>query len=159
MNIKEIQSLRRVFLLKVYDTIVCDRLKSSVMFEIGKSIGIDNSLTKEIVDYLSQKGFVKIDNLAGELSITAPGIDEAEKYFENENADITPDDINKKLIEINYKLDLLSLGHEIIYEDIMNQLGSNQLIQKKDLKLILISAIFSRGLDAIKIAQLFDILK
>lgn len=159
MNIKEIQSLRGVFLLKLYDTTGGNRFKSPVMFEVGKSIGIDNSLTKEIVDYLSQKGFVIIENLDGGLSITALGIDEAEKYFENENADITPDDINKKLNEINYKLDLLSLGHEIIYEDIMNQLGSNQLIQKKDLKLILISTIFSRGLDAIKIAQLFDILK
>jgi len=159
MNIKEIKSLRGVFLLKLYDTTGGNRLKSPVMFEIGKSIGIDNSLTKTIVDYLSQNGFVKIETLAGDISITAQGIDEAENYFEDENADITPDDINKKLNEINYKLDLISLGHEIIYEDIMNQLGSNQSIQKKDLKLILITAIFARGLDAIKNAQIFDILK
>lgn len=159
MNIKEIQSLRGVFLLKLYDTTGGDRWKFPGMFEIGKSIEIDDSLTKKIVDYLSQKGFVKKENLAGDICITALGIDEAERYFENENADITPDDINKKLDEINYKLDLLLLGHEIIYEDIMSQLGSSQSIQKKDLKLILIHLIFSKGLDAIKVAQIFEILK
>ena len=159
MNIKEVQSLRRVYLLKLYYSTGVDRWKFPGMFEIGKSISIADSITKEIVDYLSQKGFVKKENLAGDISITALGIDTAESYFEDENADITPDDINKKLDEINYKLDLLSLGHEIIYEDVMNQLGSSHSIRKKDLSLILISAIFSRGLNAIKIAQLFDILK
>jgi hypothetical protein len=112
-----------------------------------------------IADYLSQKGFIEIQTKEQDICITTQGIDEAESYFDNDNTDITPGDINKKLDEINYKLDLISLGHEIIYEDIMNQLGSSQSIQKKDLKLILISAIFSKGLDAIKIAQILDILK
>jgi hypothetical protein len=159
MNIKEIQSLRRVFLLKLYETTGGDRWKSPTMFEIGNSIGIDSQLTIKIVDYLSQKGSIKIQSKARDICITTDGIDEAESYFDNENTNLTPDEINNKLDEINNKLDLLSLGHKIIYEDIMEQLNNSQSIQKKDLKLILFSAIFSKGLDAIKIGQILEIIK
>ena len=159
MDIKQIQSLRRVYLLKLYETTGGDRWQNPIMFEIGKSIGIEDTLTEIIVDYLVQKGFIEYLTKERDISITASGVDEAEKYFEDQNIPLSRDDIYKILEEMNYKLDLLALGQEISYEDIMAKLGASQSIQSKDLKLILISTIFSKGLDAIKITQILDILK
>jgi hypothetical protein len=79
--------------------------------------------------------------------------------LESNNTSITPDDLNSKLSEINTKLDLLTLGQELIYEDIMDKLENSQSIQIKDLKLILMSTLFSRGLDALKIWNIIDNLK
>jgi hypothetical protein len=159
MDIKQMQSLRRVFLLKLYETTGGDRWQNPPMFEIGRSIGIDDSLTRNIADYLDQKGFIKIQSKDLDVSITTQGIDEAESYYEGENTSITPDDIGEKLNEINDKLNLLSIGQEVIYEDIMDKLGKSDSIKKKDFILILISTIFKKGFDAFKISQILDMLK
>jgi DNA-binding MarR family transcriptional regulator len=159
MNIKEIQSLRTIFLIKLYETTGGSRWVFPGMNEVGKSLGFDKSLTRKIADYLSQKGLIKIENLSGDISITSDGIDEVESFLEKENKTIPHVELISKLDEINHKLDLLSLGQEIIYEDITAQLDKNGSIQYKDLKLLLISTIISKGLDSIKLAQIFDILK
>lgn len=159
MDIKQIQTLRRVFLLKLYDMTGGSRWNSPIMFEVGNAIGIEDSITEMIVDYLVQKGFVEYETKERDISITVNGVDEAESYLENENFAISSTDLNLKLNEINNKLDLLSLGHELIYDEIISKLDSNNPIQKKDLKLIVLSALFSKGLDAIKIGQILDFLK
>lgn len=159
MNIKEIQSLRNVYLIKLYEVTGGNRWEFPNMFEIGVSLGLDKSLTSNIADYLSQKGLIKIETLAGDISITSFGIDEVESYLQKENKTISHDEIVSQLEEINHKLDLLSVGQEIIYEDITEQLDKNGSIQKKDLRLLLISTIISKGLDSIKLAKIFEILK
>lgn len=158
MDIRQIKSLRRVFLLKLYDLTGGDRWQNPVMFDIGKDIGIEESLTETISDYLNQKGFIKINSKDRDISITMLGIDEAESYYSDGDSYVTTNEIRNDLAEINCKLDLLALGQEIIYEDIMGQLGSNQNIHTKDLKLVLLSTIFSKGIDAFKIGQLIDII-
>jgi DNA-binding MarR family transcriptional regulator len=159
MNIKEIQSLRNVYLIKLYELTGGNRWQFPNMFEIGESLGLDKSLTSNITDYLSQKGLIKIETLAGDISITSFGIDEVESFLAKENKTISHDEIVSQLDEINHKLDLLSVGQEIIYEDITEQLDKNGSIQKKDLRLLLISTIISKGLDSIKLAKIFEILK
>lgn len=159
MNIKEIRSLRNVYLIKLYEITGGNRLQFPSMFEIGESLGFDKSLTSNITDYLNQKGLIKIETLSGDISITTLGIDEVENFLENENKTISHDELKFKLDEINHKLDLLSLGYEIIYEDIMDQLDKNGSIQKKDLILLLLSSIISKGMDSVKLAQIFEILK
>lgn len=159
MNLKEIQSLRNIYLIKLYEVTGGNRWEFPSMYKIGKSLGLDKSLTSNIADYLSQKELIKIETLAGDISITALGIDEVESFLQKENKTISHDEVISQLDEINHKLDLLSLGQEIIYEDITDQLEKNGSIQKKDLRLILISTIISKGLDSIKLAKIFEILK
>jgi DNA-binding MarR family transcriptional regulator len=158
INIKEIQSLRSVYLIKLYETTGGNRWQFPNMYDIGKSLSFDKQLTSNITDYLSQKGLIKIETLSGDISITTLGIDEVENFLEKENKTISHDELISKLDEINHKLDLLSLGQEIIYEDITDQLDKNGSIQKKDLKLLILSTIISKGLDSIKLAQIFEIL-
>jgi len=159
MNIEEIQSLRNVFLIKIYEATEGNRFVYPSMFEIGKSLGFDKSLTSNIADFLNQKGFIKIETLSGDISITFIGVDEVENFLGKDSKTVSHDELISKLDEINYKLDLLSLGQEIIYEDISDKLDKNGSIQKKELKLLIISAIISKGLDSIKLAQIFEILK
>lgn len=159
MEIRQIQSLRRVFLLKLYDVTGGDRWQNPVMFDLGKDIGIDKNLTEKISDYLNQKGFIKINSKDRDISITILGVDEAESYYSDGDSHVTTNEIRNNLVEINCKLDLLTLGQEIIYEDIIGQLGSNQNISTKDLKLVLLSTIFSKGIDAFKIGQIIDIIR
>jgi len=159
MDIQHLQLTRKVFLLKLYETTGGDIWKNPIMYDIGKSIGIDNSLTDSISDYLDQKELIEINTKDRDISITASGIDEAEKFFENDNEILSNLDIKNKLDEINSKLDLLSLGHEIIYEDILKELGSSKKIQSKDLRLLLLSTAFTYGLDALKLGELMNILK
>jgi hypothetical protein len=159
MDYKELQAVRRVFLLKLYDVTGGDRWTIPSMFEIGQPIGIDDKQVRAIATYLHQKGFIKIETKDGDISITASGVDEAESYLEEDDVSISPNDISTKLDEINKKLDLLALGHELLYTDIMDQLEAGKSIQMKDLKIVLIKEIFSRGLDALKIAQFLDLLR
>lgn len=159
MDIKEIKSLRTAFLLKLYDVTGGDRWQNPIMYDIGKAIGIDQSMTDLITDYLNQKGLLEINTKERDISITTIGIDEAESYYCSGDKSMTRDDIRTSLDEINRRLDLLSLGQEILYEDIMGKLESRDKIQMKDLKLVLISTLFSRGLDALRSIQLIEFLK
>lgn len=159
MKIKEIQFLRTVYLIKLYETTGGSIRQLPNMYDIGKSLNFDKKLTSNITDYLNQKGFIKIETLSGDISITTQGIGEVESFLEKENKTISHDELISKLDEINQKLDLLSLGQEVIYEDFTNQLDKNGSIQKKDLKLIILSTIVSKGLDYIKLASLLEILK
>jgi DNA-binding MarR family transcriptional regulator len=158
MSIKEIQSLRNLYLIKLYDKTGGNRWEFPNMNEVGESLSLDKSVTAKIVDYLDQKGLIKIETLSGDISITSEGIDVVESLLENENKRISHDELITNLDEINRKLDLLSLGQEIIYEDVIDRLDRDGSIQKKDLKLLLLSTFISKGLDSIKLAKIFDIL-
>lgn len=159
MNIEEVQSLRNIFLLKLYEISAGKRMNCLNMFEIGNSSGIDDQITETIVNYLLQKGFVEKPSKEPEIYISSSGIDEIENLYFTKESIITSDEISFKLNEINKKLNLLSLGQQVIYEDIMDQLDKGNSIQKKDFLLILLSEAFSKGIEAIKISQLLDLLK
>jgi len=138
MELKQLQTLRKVFLLKLYHMTGGDRWESPIMFEVGKSIGIDDNLTEKVTDYLVQKGFVEYQTKERDISITVYGVDEAESYLDENNISLSSSDLNSKLDEIKYKLDMLTLGQDLIYTDIMEQLDSNKTIGKKDLKLVVL---------------------
>lgn len=55
MELKQLQSLRKAFLIELYNITKGDRWNSPIMFDVGKSLGIENDLTESIVDYLVQE--------------------------------------------------------------------------------------------------------
>lgn len=159
MNFRELQAIRRVFLLKLYNFTGGDRWLIPSMFDIGRSLGIDDGQIRSISTYFHQKGLIKIETMSGDISITAAGVDEAESYLEEHDKIISSDDIRDMVNLINEKLDLLLLGQEILYTDIMEKFEDGESIQKKDFILIVLSELFSRGINGITVAQFLNILK
>jgi RIO-like serine/threonine protein kinase len=76
----EARHARRLALLRA----LYDRVDSSVsefvgVFEIGETLGIDRSESLRILEYLEEKGLVKIDDHAtGTARLTAAGVDRVE---------------------------------------------------------------------------------
>lgn len=133
-------------------------MQNPLMYKVGDEIGIDNKLSEDIADYLNQKGLLIINSKDNDVSITTLGIDNVESIFSDSNSYIDSNEIQRILIEINNKLDLLNLGQEIIYEDISEKVDANNKINEKDLKTTLLSIALTKGFDALKIGQIVDLL-
>lgn len=159
MNFRELQAIRRVFLLKLYDFTGGDRWQIPSMFDIGRPLGIDDVQIRSIATYFNEKGLIRIETASGDISITASGVDEAESYLVADNITISREDIQETVNTINEKLNLLLLGQEILYTDIIEKLEDGESIQKKDFILIVLSELFTRGINGITVAQFLNILK
>jgi len=70
---------RRAFLDALYTHVDGSITEFVNAYEIGARLGIDETETRKIFEYLEEKGFVLVDDhRAGTLRMTAAGIDEVE---------------------------------------------------------------------------------
>ncbi|WP_201327506.1 hypothetical protein [Thermotomaculum hydrothermale] len=71
--------LKSEFLHKLYELSREKGYEPIDMYEVGKELGFDKGLTKEIVlEYLVKEGLVQIVGLGGFITITKKGINEVE---------------------------------------------------------------------------------
>jgi len=147
MDLNKQEATRKVFLLKLYEITNGDIWADPLMYDIGNALHLDNNEIDKIVDILRHKGFIKVLSKKRDISITAEGIEEAERTIYMDNKIINEAEIKEYFKEINRKLDLLSCSQEIIYDDFMQKFENGQTIQKKDIKMALFSIFASKLFD------------
>lgn len=158
MNILETQNIRKVFLLKLYETTQGDRWIMPIMYNIGNSIGLDKNTTLRITDYLNAKGLIEIMTGDRDIRITVEGIDEAEAILGGGNDILLNEDLQNQLNEIKDQLNLISAGQEVLFNEIEDRFKNINKVSKKDFKTIILSVFFSKGIDALTISKLLDYL-
>lgn len=147
MDIEKMQASRSLFLMKLYETTKGNIWADPTMYEIGSCLHFPESETDNIVDYLRLKGFVKILSKRRDISITVEGIDEAERLFTADNQTYSKDEIKELLEKILAGQALQALAQEMIYDMLMDISEKNNKIQKKDIKMMIISKISSYSID------------
>ena len=79
-QIRDIQNKRFRFLLKLYQNRDRTRIKNN-MFDLGQELGYPNGITKEIMQYYKEKGYLEHTASGGGVEITVDGIDFIEEQL------------------------------------------------------------------------------
>ncbi len=79
-QIRDIQDKRFRFLLKLYQNRDRTRIKNN-MFDLGQELGYPNEITKEIMQYYKEKGYLEHTASGGGVEITVDGIDFIEEQL------------------------------------------------------------------------------
>lgn len=79
-QIRDIQNKRFRFLLKLYQNRDRTRIKNN-MFDLGQELGYPNEITKEIMQYYKEKGYLEHTASGGGVEITVDGIDFIEEQL------------------------------------------------------------------------------
>ena len=78
-KLRERHERRTAFLRGLYERVDSSVTEFVSAFEIGESLGIDRAESQRILEYLSEKGLVRVDDYAsGMVRITAAGVDTVE---------------------------------------------------------------------------------
>ncbi|MFC2118992.1 hypothetical protein ACFLSY_10150 [Bacteroidota bacterium] len=155
----EMQKLRKIFLLKLYEITEGDKWNLTTYIRIANLLQLDEKVARRIADYLHDKGLIEILTLDGSIQITVYGVDEAEEILGDKNTIIESKELREKLAEIEHQLQMLSLGQEVIFNEIDRKFSNVDKISAKDFKSIIISVLLSKGLNAIELAQIFDFIE
>jgi hypothetical protein len=159
MNPQDKQNIRQIFLLRLYEESEGSLSNYVEIEDIGKSIGLDYENSFRIAEYLHHKGFLAILSQQGPLEITVEGIDEAEEILEGGHMkEFDSDDLKIILDELKTKIDYLSVGQEVIYNIIEEKFEKIDRIGIKDLKLALLSVLFSKSVDALKVGAILNVI-
>ncbi len=70
---------RKAFLRKLYDRVGASVSQFVDVFEVGASLEMDRDASIRVLEYLEEKGLVKVDDYQGGMArLTAEGVDAVE---------------------------------------------------------------------------------
>ena len=78
-DIEEMRSRRFHFLYRCFEISGGDELKHLSMFDVGKELGFDESLTMRIAQYLEGEGLIKFRTMGGGIAISHRGVRHMER--------------------------------------------------------------------------------
>ncbi|MBB6482724.1 hypothetical protein [Spirochaeta isovalerica] len=104
MDIKEKKAARYKFLNELYNATGGSKNELISAIELGKKIGLENNLSHDVAQYLSDEGLLEFAALGGIIRITHGGIQEIENAHEH------PDIETKYFPPVNYINNIINIG-------------------------------------------------
>jgi hypothetical protein len=89
IRLEEMKKMREKFLMAVYEATKGEKNVRVNMFEIGSHLGLSNTDTNRIFDYLEGEGLLKARTLGGGIGITHEGVKTAERGFISVDSPLT----------------------------------------------------------------------
>lgn len=85
-DIEQMRSQRFQFLHRCYEISGADELRHLSMFDVGKELGFDKSVTMRIVQYLEGEGLIKFRTMGGGIAISHRGVVHMERALSEPDA-------------------------------------------------------------------------
>jgi hypothetical protein len=141
VDLSEIKKCRFLYLSKIYDLAGGSSATAFNMNDIGKALGFDANLIRNVVKYLMDEGLIEAFALGGAIRLTHWGLKEVEQAYEH------PTESTEHFAPIvNYNINITSSG----YGNIINT-GNKNTINITNTSSF--NAVESKTKDIIKVIQ------